>query len=380
MTATDGGFYSTQDADSEGEEGKFYVWNEVEIQKLLGPDLAPIACRVWGVSAEGNFEGHNILHRARSDEEDAQALGLTLDDFRERLSDAKVKLYEARAKRVWPGRDEKVLTAWNGLAIAALARAAAAFGEDRYRQAAVRAANFVLSRLRSPDGRLFRTTGDGHDAKLNGYLEDYAFLAEALLALYEATFDLKWLQETVALADVLVKQFADPAGPGFFFTSDDHEKLIARTKELHDGSTPSGAAVAVTVLLRLGKLLDRRDYIERAEETLRGYRATMGEHPAAVGQMLIALDFALGPTREIAVIGSPSDPETQRALAAIRRSFRPHQVIALRDPNQNDAVDFIPLLKDKLAEVDAVRVYVCENFTCQSPLTGADAVEREWEK
>jgi uncharacterized protein YyaL (SSP411 family) len=374
MTAPGGAFFSTQDADSEGEEGKFYVWGETEIREALGAELGDFACRVWGVTAGGNFEGHNILFRARSDEDDAKLLGLSADDFRAKLDEAKGKLYAARAKRVWPGRDEKILTAWNGLMIAAFAKAGSAFGDDRYVDAAVNAADWCLAHLRGPDGRLFRSGAADGTAKLNGYLEDYAFLADALVTLYEATFAAKYLRAAADLADVILKHFADPAGPGFFFVADDHERLIARTKDAHDGSTPSGNAVAVTVLLRLAKLLDRPGYAAKAEETLRGYRETMAEHPAAAGQMLVALDFHLGPAAEVAVVGPAGDAETDRAVAAVRSAFRPNQVLAFHDPATGPAPDLIPLLKDKPAVGGRVTVYVCENFACREPLVGAEAV------
>jgi hypothetical protein len=385
MTSEGGAFFSTQDADSEGEEGKFYVWSEKEIRDILGPDLGEFAVKVWGVTDRGNFEGHNILFRARSDEEDAKALGLSPDEFRAKLAGAKGKLYGARVKRVWPGRDEKILTAWNGLMIAAFAKAGAAFGESGYLKAATRAAEWLLDHARDANGRLYRTAAADGTAKLNGYLEDYAFLADALVSLYEATFDPKWLRTAAELADVMLKHFADAAGPGFFFVADDHEELIARTKDLHDGSTPSGNAVAVTVLLRLAKLLDRRDFAAKAEETLRGYRETMAEHPAAAGQMLVALDFHLGPATEVAVIGKADDQETKRALTAIRRAFRPNQVVAFHDPSADSggsrpplAQDIIPLLTDKPMVNDTVTVYVCENFACKAPLVGAEAVERHF--
>jgi uncharacterized protein YyaL (SSP411 family) len=376
MTAPGGTFFSTQDADSEGEEGKFYVWGEKAIRDILGPDLGEFAVKVWGVTPRGNFEGHNILFRARSDEDDAKAFGMSLNDFLTKLDDAKRALYEVRSKRAWPGRDEKILTAWNGLMIAAFAKAGATLGEVKYVEAAGRAADWLLKHARDASGRLFRTAAADGTAKLNGYLEDYAFLADALVTLYEATFDPKWLRTASELADVMLKHFADPAGPGFFFVADDHETLIARTKDLHDGSTPSGNAVAVTVLLRLAKLLDRRDFAAKAEETLRGYRETMAEYPAAAGQMLIALDCYLGPTQEIAVIGKSGDPETLRALAAVRRAFRPNQVVAFHDPASGAPPDFIPLLKDK-REVDGkVTVHICENLACKAPLVGAEAVEQ----
>jgi uncharacterized protein YyaL (SSP411 family) len=376
MTAPGGAFYSTQDADSEGEEGKFYVWSEREIRDILGPELGEFACRVWGVTEGGNFEGHNILFRARTDEQDAQALGLSLDDFWARLSEAARKLFEVRSKRVTPGRDEKLLTAWNGLMIGAMAKAGAAFGEGswNYVNRARLAADYILEHLRSADGRLFRTAGDGQPAKLAGYLEDYAFLADALVTLYEATFIPKYLRAAVELAEVMLKHFADPNGPGFFYTAADHERLIARTKDLHDGSTPSGNAMAVTALLRLAKLCDRRDFAAKAEETLRGYRGMMAEHPTACGQMLVALDFHLGPVKEIAVIGEQGDDETRNVLDTIRSGFLPNAVLAFHDPADGDPPEFIPLLKDRPVVNDAVTTYVCENYACQAPLVGADAV------
>ncbi len=371
MTAPCGAFHSAQDADSEGEEGKFYVWSEKEIRQVLGPEVGDFACKVWGVTAGGNFEGHNILFRARSDEEDAAHFGMTVGAFLTRLDDVKRALYDQRVKRVWPGRDDKILTAWNGLMISAMAKAQMPV----YTAAAVAAADWCLTHLRDADGRLFRTADANGTAKLSGYLEDYAFLADALVSLYEATFTPKYLQAAGELADVMLKHFADPSGPGFFFVADDHEELIARTKDVHDGSTPSGNAVAVTVLLRLAKLLDRRDFAAKAEETLRGYHETMAEHPAAAGQMLIALDFYLGPTTEVAVIGPEREAETKRALAAIRRAFRPNQVLAFHDPAKGSPPDFIPLLKDKQAVDGKVTVYVCENFACKAPLVGVEAVE-----
>jgi uncharacterized protein len=374
MTSDGGAFYSTQDADSEGEEGKFYVWSQSEIRDILGSDLGNLACRVWGVTEQGNFEGHNILFRARGDADDAKALGISVEVFRSQLAEAKSQLYAARSRRIWPGRDEKILTAWNGLMIAAFATAGAAFKEPRYVTAATRAADWCLTHLRNTDGRLFRSGNANRTAKLNGYLEDYAFLADALVTLYESTFQQHYLQAASELAWVILKHFSDSNGPGFFFVADDHEQLIARTKDLHDGSTPSGNAVAVTVLLRLSKLLNRSDFAAKAEECLRGYRETMSDHPAAAGQMLIALDLLLGPTQEIAVIGKLDEPETQRALAVLQQTFRPHQVLAFHDPSTGAPSPMIPLLQDRPAKSDRVTVYICENLACQAPLVGSDAV------
>ncbi len=386
MTHADGGFYSTLDADSEGEEGKFYVWSLMEIEAILGEELAELAVRVFGVTEHGNFEGHNILFRSKTDEQDAKLNNMGVEEFRTKLATIKEKLYAVRAKRVWPGRDEKFLTAWNGLAISAFAFAGAAFGEAKYVTAATRAAEFVLGRLRVPSphsnpppqggrgqegGRLYRTCGADAPAKLTGYLEDYANLADALVTLYEATFEPRWLTTAAELCDVLLKHFADPAG-GFFFTADDHEELIARTKDLQDGATPSGNAVAATVLLRLAKLLDRADFRDAAIGTLNVYRGLMADSPMAAGQLLIALDFHLGPTKEVAVIGPKDDPETAAVLATLRSRFRPNRALAFHDPATGQSA--IPLLADRPAIDGKPTLYVCENFVCATPVLGGESL------
>jgi uncharacterized protein YyaL (SSP411 family) len=375
MTAEAGPFFSAQDADSEGEEGKFYVWSADELRAVLGDEDAEFAGKVWGVTKRGNFEGHNILFRVLPDEDEAKARGLSVEAFKQKLKDVKAKLYAVRGKRVWPGRDEKLLTAWNGLMIAALAKAGAVFRSDAFIQTARYAAAVILKTMRAPDGRLYRTAGVGQPAKLTGYLEDYAFLADALVALYEATFDVGFLRAAIELVEVMVKHFADANG-GFFFTADDHEQLIARTKEMHDGSTPSGNAMAVTVLLRLAALTGRRDFAEHAERALRAARDTMAEHPAATGQMLLALDFYLGPVQQIAIIGDASAADTQRAIRAVQRAFGARRVVALHDPATGaPPTELAALFAGKEAVGGVVTVYVCENFACRAPLVGADAVE-----
>jgi uncharacterized protein YyaL (SSP411 family) len=298
---------------------------------------------------------------------------MTQPDFRKHLAAATGELLEARSVRVRPGRDEKILTAWNGLMISALARAGATFEMGLYLGAAAESADWCLTHLRDANGRLFRTAAASGTAKLPGYLEDYAFLADALVTLYESVFDPRYLQAAVELAEVMLKHFADPSGPGFFFTTDDHEQLIARTKDLHDGSTPSGNAVAVMVLLRLAKLCDRPDFAAKAEQTLRGFRAMMEEHPAASGQMLAALDFYLGPVQEVAVVGKTGDAETRKVLDALHSAFRPNQVVAFHDPTTGDPPAFVALLKDRAMIDGKVTTYACENFVCKAPLVGAEA-------
>jgi uncharacterized protein YyaL (SSP411 family) len=376
MTSPEGPFYSSQDADSEGVEGKFYVWSAAEVEQVLGKELAEVFCYVYDVSAEGNWEGHNILHRTKTDAQNVALLHIPEADLRQKLEAAKQKLLEVRSQRVWPGRDDKVLAAWNGLMIDAFAQASQVLDEPRYAAAAARAADFVLRTMRAADGRLLRTWGAGGEAKLNAYLEDYAFLINALISLYEATFAPRWLEAALQLAEVMNAQFRDDANSGYFSTGRDHETLIARAKEWHDSSIPSGNAMAATALLRLSHLTDGRSLQSTAEATLRGGLGALQSSLTAGGQMLIALDFSLGPVQQIVVVGDPVASETQRVLRAVRGGFRPNKVVALKLPGRVEQTEaIVSLLKDK-PERDGVTTYVCENFTCQAPLTGADAVEQ----
>jgi uncharacterized protein YyaL (SSP411 family) len=374
MTSSAGGFYSTQDADSEGEEGKFYVWSKQEILDILGAAEGELFASVYDITDDGNFEGHNIPNRSRTDEQESAVLKVPVEELRTRLAASRKKLYEVRAKRVWPGRDEKILTAWNGLMIDAMARAGAALDEPRYAEAAERAAGFVLERLRSADGRLLRTCGEDGPGKLNGYLEDYAYLIEGLVSLYESTFRTRWLKSAVELADDMVKRFADPTGAGFFYTGNDHEALIARTKDTHDGSTPAGNSMAASALLRLASLTGRSDLRAKADETLRAFRGQMKDAPHASGQLLMAADFAAGPVQEFAVVGDAGGDETRRVLRTISTGFRPNKVVALRGRADGDD-PLIPLLTGKVA-AGPVTTYVCQNYACREPLVGAGAVEK----
>jgi uncharacterized protein YyaL (SSP411 family) len=373
MTSPEGPFYSTLDADSEGHEGRFYVWSEQEIKDILGPEEAALFCTAYGVEPGGNWEGQNILHQDQPLSEIARRFQLE-DKLHQRLRAARQRLLEVRNRRVWPGRDEKMLTAWNGLMIGAFAEAAAALDRPDYAERAARAADFLLTRMRAPDGRLFRTYSSGTAPKLNGYLEDYAYLVDALVSLYEATFLPRWLEAALDLAQLMVEQFWDAEGSGFYFTGRDHETLIARTKDPYDNATPAGNAMAVTGLLRLVKLTGRLDLQEKAEATLKLYRGLMASSPGAVAQMLVAYDFALGPVQEFAVVGSPADEETRRVLRAIRSGFRPNKVVALKGPQSQGADELLPLLAGKTAQ-GGVATYICENFTCQAPLVGAAALE-----
>ncbi|MGH7169268.1 MAG: thioredoxin domain-containing protein [Gemmataceae bacterium] len=382
MTSPDGPFYSTLDADSEGEEGKFHVWTAAEIEQVLGKDDADLFSAVYGVEADGNWEhGKNILHRVKTFAQYARLNGMSEPDLRSRLDANRRKLFEVRSRRVWPGRDEKTLTSWNGLMIDALAQASQVLDRRDYADAAARAADFILTRMRTREGRLLRTWSAGSEPKLNAYLEDYSFLLDGLVSLYEATFAPRWIEAALDLAEVMIDQFWDGADGGFFFTGRDHETLIARGKDPHDNAIPSGNAMAVTALLRLVKLTGRMDLQEKAETTLRLYRGLLGAHPLAAGQMLLALDFHLGPVQEIAIVGDPLAEDTRRVLRLLAGSYQPHRVLALKAPGGEEKKldELLPLLSGKTSQ-GPVTVYVCQNFTCQTPLVGVEAVETAFKR
>jgi uncharacterized protein YyaL (SSP411 family) len=302
------------------------------------------------VSEGGNFEGANILHRAGGIDA-AEPEGL--DEMRQAL-------YDARAKRVWPGLDDKRLTAWNALAIAALAEAGAVLGRADYLEAARRCADFVLDSLADDAGRLLRTYKDG-DARLNAYLEDHAFLLEALLTLYESTFERRWFERARALADEILSRFGDPERGGFFSTAADHEQLIARRKEVGDHPIPSGNSSAALGLLRLAALTGEREYERQAESVFALFARTATQHPESFAHLLRALDFHLAPTREVALVGD----DLSELAAVIRRAFRPHLVLAGGSVGTTEP----PLLRDRPLVDDRPTAYVCERFSCQAPVS-----------
>jgi uncharacterized protein YyaL (SSP411 family) len=352
MRGPEGGFYSALDADSEGEEGRFYVWTPEQIREVLGDD-ADAVIEFYGISERGNFEGANILHLAEGVETPEP----------EGLTQARQALYEARAKRVWPGLDDKRLTSWNALAIGALAEAGAVLGRPDYLDAARECADFVLDSLSDEGDRLLRTYKDG-DARLNAYLEDHAFLLEALLTLYEATFEPRWFDRARVLAGEIVARFGDPERGGFFSTSADHEELIARRKEIGDHPIPSGNSSAALGLLRLGALTGEREYERQAESVFALFAETATQHPESFAHLLRALDFHLAPTKEVALIG---DDVTELA-AAVRSTFRPHLVLAAGPEGSDEPA----LLKERPLVNGQTTAYVCEHFTCQAPVITPD--------
>jgi hypothetical protein len=278
-------------------------------------------------------------------------------------------LLRVRNKRVWPGLDDKVLVSWNGLMIDSLAYAAGAFDEPRYLQAAGAAADFVLGKLRRPDGRLLHSWRAGQ-ARFDAYLDDYTYLANALVTVYEASFEERWIDAAVELADVVLAQFEDQEAGGFFYTAADHERLISRQKDVQDSSVPSGNSMAATMLLRLGKLCGRSDYLDAAERTLKAFIVLLEKHPSAAGQMLIALDYYLGPTPELVLVGPVS--QVNLAAADLRRRFLPNKAIAGR-PGQGHSRSLDAIFEGKTADSQPA-LYVCRNFACESPVVGEPAI------
>ncbi len=376
MTGPEGGFYSAQDADSEGEEGKFFVWTPSEIEAVVGPDDAPLVRSYYGVTPGGNFEGANILYLPRTAAEVARLHGVSLERVREAVDRARPLLLAERGRRVPPGRDEKILTAWNGLMLRAFAEAARVLDRDDYRETAQRNADFLLGAMYR-DGRLLRTYRDGQ-AKLNGYLEDYASLAAGLLSLYETTFEPRLFAAACALADAMLTHFWDDAEGGFFNTSDDHEVLINRPKDLFDNAVPSGNSMAVEVLLRLSALSGRSLYAERAEATLRGLSGVLARAPGGFGRLLCALELVLAGQTEVAIAGEPGDAETEALLAALHHAYRPNTVTALTRPGAVEAG--VALLEGRERIDGHAAAYACRNFACRRPVTSPEDLARELEE
>ena len=368
-----GGFYTSRDADSEGHEGRFYVWDAQEITDLLGPEDGDLFSRSFGVTPEGNFEGRSILHVPDDAEHVAEALDLPPEDLERRIGAARARLLDAREQRVPPARDEKVLTAWNGMMLGALAEAAAVFERRDYLRAAVANASFLLEALRDEEGRLLRTYRDGR-SKLRGYLEDYAFLVDGLVALYEASFDIRWLVEARSLADRMLDLFWEDSEGGFFDTGTDHEELVARPRDITDGAVPSGSSVATLALLRLGALTGTPIYRERATTALRGMAPFFGRHAAGLGNWLCALDFWLSSPKEVVIVGGEDDPDTAELLRALHSTYFPNKVVAgLTTEDQADAVG-LELLEGRRRVDGRATAFVCQNFACQLPVTTPDAL------
>jgi uncharacterized protein YyaL (SSP411 family) len=389
MTSPAGGFHSATDADSDGREGLYFVWTRTEIERLLGGD-APLFCRAYGVSTEGNFadvhhpaepgaEGMNVLHVAMPLAELARESGLEETEVERRLAAGRARLLEQRRRRTPPGLDDKVLASWNALMIGAMAYGGRVLDEPRYREAAERAAAFVLGEMRDERGRLLRTWRSG-TAKIPAFLEDYAFLADALLDLYEATFALEHFRAARELADEMNRSFWDEKDGGWFHTpASSPEDLIARMKSPGDGALPAGNAVAARVMVRLAVLSGDTTYRARAERSVKLFARRVERFPESALGILLVVDELLHQDGEIAIVGDPEAEATRELVHAIHALYLAGTALALRDPSAGEEVDedagrFIPLVRGKTLVNGAPAVYICQDFACRQPLTSAAEV------
>jgi len=357
MTSPEGGFYSSLDADSEGEEGRFYLWTPAELETVLGVDAGRSLAGAFDVTAAGNFEGRNILHPVTPG-----AIEL--------LDSARDQLMAARAQRVRPHRDEKVIAGWNGLMLSAVAQAGRVLGRRDLKTAAEANARFLLSRMRER-GRMRRSYKDGR-APLAGFLEDQAAVADGLLSLYEATFGPRWLDEIRGLVTEMLTAFWDEDAAAFFDTAKDQERLVVRPQDVTDNAIPSGTSLAVDVLLRAGMLLGEPSWTDRAQRTLERLAPTAAKAPLAFGRLLAALDFHLGRVVELAVIGDPGDAQTDRMLEVVRERFIPNRLLAV-----GAGAGAIPLLADRQAPGGRATAYLCEHFVCQAPTQDPSELARQ---
>jgi hypothetical protein len=377
LKAPEGGFYCAEDADSEGEEGKFYQWTEAEIRGALDRDEAALAIKVFGIEKAGNFleeatrerTGRNVLFLARSPEEAAGELNLPPGRAREILESAREKLYRAREPRVRPGRDDKILTDWNGLMIAALSKGASVLGRQDLAEAASAAARFVLESLGDGDGRLLHRYRDGESA-IAGMIDDYAFLIWGLLELYEASFDAAALKTALELADNTVNHFHDARDGGFFFTADDGEEILYRQKDSYDGAIPSGNSVMMLNLLRLSRITGRQDLEQKAVGVSRAFARNVAQIPSAYSQLMAGLEFLEGPSFEIVIVGRPGAADAEEMLDAVRRSFLPNRILLFRPQGAgSDAIAAVaPYTKDMKAGKGGATAYVCRNCACSKPV------------
>jgi uncharacterized protein YyaL (SSP411 family) len=379
MTDKDGGFYSAEDADSEGEEGIFYIWTQEELVKILGEDDGLKLAKTFGFINGGNFfeeasgqtTGNNIPYFQDDRETLAKNVDMSLDDFNAFIEKSRQKLFEVREKRIHPLKDDKILTDWNGLMIAALSQGGQVLGDEIYLDAAKNAVNFVLESLRDNNGRLMKRSRLGK-AGLQPHLDDYSFMVFGLLNLYEATFDPSYLASAVELTEIMIEDFSDKNG-GFFIGSKDAEKLMVRAKDSYDGAIPSGNSVAALNLFRLGKITGNTKWTDLGYSTLKAFTDKAKQSPTGFAHMLTAFMFDFKNPKEVVLVGDSNDPETQKTISAIRKNYSPNKVILFKDVSKPDAlVKVAPWTKDHVMINGSPTFYICENFACKQPTISLD--------
>ncbi len=385
MHSPEGGFYSAEDADSEGEEGRFYLWTEQELEDVLGEMEAKLFKEVFRTSPGGNFldeasrahTGRNILHLDESLHEAAERRGEDYDRFRQSFEISRRKLFEHREMRMHPSKDDKIMTDWNSLMIVALSKAARAFDEPAYAREAAMTADFILSKMVSPEGRLFHRYRDDEVA-VEGFLDDYAFFVWGLIELYQATFNTEYLKNALLFNDQLILHFRDSIHGGFFHTADDSEKLIMRSKEIYDGAIPSGNSVCALNLLYLGRITGNTDLENKAYEIMQLFSGQVSKMPIGYTQLMCALDFAVGPSREIVVAGDPEREETQEIISDINREFVPNKVILLKPEGRGTEISAIAEYVSDMSMKDGrTTVHICQNYNCNLPSTDRKEILRQ---
>jgi hypothetical protein len=385
MRSSEGGFYSAEDADSEGEEGKFYLWTEEELAEVLGEVDAKLIKEIFMTSPEGNFldeasrtrNGRNILHMRERQREIAVRRGDNYEVLRRSYEDSRRKLFEHRERRVHPAKDDKIMTDWNGLMIAALAKAARAFEEPAYAREAATTADFLLSRMLDPEGKLFHRFREGEVA-VEAFLDDYAFLIWGLTELYQATFNIEYLKNALYLNDQLLARFRDNVHGGFFHTAEDSEKLILRSKEIYDGAIPSGNSVCALNLLQLGRITGNIDLENKAYEIMQLFSGQVSRMPIGYTQLLCALDFAVGPSREIVVVGDPESIETQGIISDINKEFIPNKVVILKPAGKDEEISAIARYVSDMGMKDGrTTVHICQNYNCNLPSSDREEILRQ---
>jgi uncharacterized protein YyaL (SSP411 family) len=378
MTSPEGGFYSAEDADSEGEEGKFYLWTQEQVKEIVGDDDGQFYCEIYNITPGGTYQeeasrqrtGTSIPHLKASLDEIGNDMGIEPVALKKRLESIRLRLFVEREKRIHPLKDDKILTDWNGLMIAAMARAGQALQDTGYTDAARRAADFVLDKLRRPDGRLLKRYREG-EARFPSHLEDYAFLGMGLIDLYEATFDPRYLRAAMELTDTTLRHFWDEQRGAFFLTADDGEALIVRSKEIYDGAIPSGNSVAVYNLVRLSRLTGNLEYAERADQLMRSFSGVISRGPANFSMFMTGVDFRIGPSLEVVIAGDPGADDSLRMIQAVQTRFLPRRVMLFRPGNvpMPEIAKLAPYAAPMKPMGNAATAYVCRNFACDLPTT-----------
>ena len=374
-----GAFYSATDADSEGEEGKFFVWQTPEMEQVLGPELARVAMVYWDATRTGNFEGQNILNMHRSDDSAASELGISVDELASKIGEAKRLLYAARLRRVPPMTDDKAITSWNALVMRAFAEAGAAFNREDWVDVAVQNAEFIFERLVRDDGRLMRSCKADSDvpATIPGFLEDYAYLADSLTHLYEATFDLRWLERAEELCDAMIELFWDPADGIFYDTGSDQEALIVRPRDTFDNAQPCGSSAASLALLRCAEFTGNVDLERIGAANLRSMRDLMERAPSAFSWWLQAAQFYANPIKQVVIVGERGNAETEALLAVARTGFNPDRIVALLTPGHEDGEKSLPLFEGRRMIDGLPTAYVCRNYACELPVNDVEALQAQ---